>query len=172
MPANSDTVIIPEVVSDRSQRIDRLDRLAKLLDSALPIAGGKLRVGLDPLLGLIPGLGDTLGMMLSCFVVYEAARLGVSRFVLARMIGNVAIDGLIGVVPIVGDLFDFVFQANRRNVKLLRRASPVGVIDHEESLRRIRATLAILLGIFLVLAACVAYASFEALGFLVRTVGL
>jgi hypothetical protein len=75
----------------------------------------------ESLLRLVPGIGDALASMLSCYLLYEARRLGVPRTLFARMIGNVMLEGLVGVVPFAGDAFDVFFRANRRNVALLRR---------------------------------------------------
>lgn len=97
----------------------RLDRYAWWLDSSIPLPGTRFRFGLDALIGLIPGLGDIAGLALSSYVLVEAARLGVSRAVLARMGFNVVLETLVGAIPIVGDLFDAVFKANQRNVRLL-----------------------------------------------------
>jgi hypothetical protein len=96
-----------------------LRRLAWLLDEALPIPGTNQRVGLDALLGLVPGVGDTLGALLSTYIIVEAARRGASPWLVARMLGNVAVETLIGVVPIAGDVFDVVWKANIRNLELL-----------------------------------------------------
>ena len=96
-----------------------LRRLAWLLDEAIAIPGTNQRVGLDPLLGLIPGVGDVLGALLSTYIIVEAARSGATPWTVARMLANVAIDTVIGVVPIAGDLFDAVWKANLRNVDLL-----------------------------------------------------
>ena len=106
----------------RSQRasIERLDRLATLLDTALIIPGTNIRFGLDGLIGLIPGIGDAITTALSAYLIYEAHRLGAPGHVLARMIANVAVDGLVGAVPLVGDAFDVLWRANRRNMRLLR----------------------------------------------------
>lgn len=105
----------------REASLQRLEQLAFLLDSAFVIPGTNRRIGLDPLLGLIPVIGDAAGVLLSSYILYEARRLGVPRHLLARMALNVAFDGLVGVVPVAGDLFDAAFKANRRNVRLLRR---------------------------------------------------
>jgi hypothetical protein len=104
---------------DADPRLRRLRHLAWLLDQSFTI-GGK-RFGLDPLLGLIPGLGDWAGAGLSLYVVYEAMRLGVPWPVIARMLGNIAIEALVGTVPVAGDIFDFVWQANIRNLQLVDR---------------------------------------------------
>lgn len=97
----------------------RLRRLANLLDSAISIPGTRWRIGLDPLIGLIPGAGDAVAAALSIYIVVEAYRLGVRRPILARMLANVAIDFLVGVIPVLGDVFDAVWKCNARNLQLL-----------------------------------------------------
>jgi hypothetical protein len=104
----------------RRERIERLDRLARLLDTAFSVPGTNIRFGADAVIGLVPGIGDGVTTALAAWIVYEAHRLGVPRRVLIRMIGNVAIDGLVGSVPVLGDVFDVAFRANRRNVRILR----------------------------------------------------
>lgn len=106
----------------RAAALRRLRGLARLLDSSFRIPGTRMRGGLDPLLGLIPGVGDAVGAAMSLYLVAEAARLGVSRAVLARMIGNVALESAVGLVPLLGDAFDFYYKANRRNIRLLETA--------------------------------------------------
>jgi len=97
----------------------RLARLAWLLDSSIPLPGTRFRVGVDAIIGLIPGLGDLLGVLLSSYIVREAARLGAPPSVLTRMAFNVAVEGLAGIVPFAGDVFDAVWKANQRNYALL-----------------------------------------------------
>jgi hypothetical protein len=97
----------------------RLTQLAWLLDSSIPIPGTRITVGLDALVGLIPVLGDLIGVVLSSFILAEANRLGAPRSVLWRMAGNVAIEGFAGMVPLAGDILDAAFKANQRNIKLL-----------------------------------------------------
>jgi hypothetical protein len=104
----------------RAERIARIDRLASLLDTRFVIPFTKFRFGADSLIGLAPGFGDAITTALSLYIVYEAHRLGAPKTMLARMLGNVAIDGVIGVVPVAGDVFDVMFRANRRNVRILR----------------------------------------------------
>ena len=93
--------------------------LARLLDTAVRIPGTSFRVGLDPIIGLVPGVGDLLGGALSAYVLLLAARAGASRTVLLRMLANLGTDAVVGAVPLAGDLFDAGFKANARNLALL-----------------------------------------------------
>ncbi len=127
-------------------RLERVERLATLLDNAIPIPGTRFRIGLDPLLGLLPGLGDALGALASAWILVEAARLGASRTVLARMLYNIAVDTLIGAVPGAGDLFDFVWKSDAKNVALLRRHLEQPDMAHRASRRVLLAVLVLLAG--------------------------
>src|SRR5262249_9969176 len=104
----------------RGTRIARIDALATLLDTALVIPGTGVRFGLDALIGLFPVVGDIITTALSLFIVHEAYQLGAPGHVIVRMLGNVALDGVFGAVPLVGDAFDVLWRANRRNVRLLQ----------------------------------------------------
>ena len=97
----------------------RLAQLAWLLDNSIQIPGTPYRIGLDAIIGLVPGLGDIIGVLLSSYIVREAARLGVPPSVLTRMAFNVAIEGVVGLVPFAGDVFDAAWKANQRNLALL-----------------------------------------------------
>jgi hypothetical protein len=110
----------PVVIGTRDTReIERLRSLTRLLDSAFRIPGTRYRVGLDALVGVVPGIGDVIGALFSAFIVYQAARMGVSTATLVRMMGNVALDTIVGEVPLLGDLFDAGWKANTRNLALL-----------------------------------------------------
>jgi Domain of unknown function (DUF4112) len=104
----------------RRAAFDRVDRLSRLLDIAFAIPGTRIRFGVEALLRTIPGIGDIAASALSCWILYEAWRLGVPRPLLVRMITNVLVEGIVGAVPVAGDLFDVAWRANRRNVRLLR----------------------------------------------------
>lgn len=103
-----------------ASRLRRLRSLAWLLDNSIGLPGG-IRIGLDALIGLVPGIGDALGALVSLYILHEARKLGAPRSVLMRMSGNILIDTLIGAIPFAGDLFDAGFKANARNVALLER---------------------------------------------------
>ena len=111
-------VLPPENEAERELRA-RLNFLAWLLDSSIPIPGTRLTIGLDALIGLFPFVGDLIGVAASSYILAEANRMGVGRAILARMAFNVAIEGVIGIVPIVGDVFDAGWKANQKNVRLL-----------------------------------------------------
>jgi Domain of unknown function (DUF4112) len=104
----------------RRASLERLDRLSRLLDIAFLVPGTNIRFGVEAILRLVPGIGDVVASALSCWVLYEAYRLGIPPLLLGRMIGNVVVEGLAGAVPLAGDLFDISWRANRRNVRLLR----------------------------------------------------
>jgi hypothetical protein len=91
------------------------------MDRAIPL-GGRWSVGLDGILGLVPGVGDIAGMLVGGFIIAQAIRARLPRSAIGRMVANVAIDGLVGAVPFLGDLFDVVFKANTRNVQIFREA--------------------------------------------------
>jgi Domain of unknown function (DUF4112) len=101
------------------ERASSIRRLARLLDAAVRVPGTNVRFGLDAILGLVPGAGDVAGGLLSTFIIVQAARLGAPRSVLARMVMNVAIDSIVGAVPLLGDLFDVGWKSNIRNADLL-----------------------------------------------------
>ncbi len=107
------------MVNDTS--LARLRRYAYWLDSGIRIPGLRWRIGLDSILGLVPGIGDTAGAVLGGWVFVEALRIGVPAPTLARMLVNLALDSTVGAVPVLGDLFDFVWKANVRNIALLER---------------------------------------------------
>jgi hypothetical protein len=103
------------------EEIRRLEKLADLLDARFGMPGTRLRFGFDSLLGLVPGVGDGISAVPAIYIIHRAEQLGVPRHILTRMAINLAVDTAVGFVPLVGDLFDFGFKANRRNVALLKQ---------------------------------------------------
>jgi len=99
------------------------------MDGAIPI--GRWSIGLDPLIGMIPGIGDLIGALISMVIVARAVQAGIPRVAVARMLANIAVDTLVGTIPLFGDAFDFAFKSNLKNLKIYeeslldRRASAV-----------------------------------------------
>ena len=100
-------------------KIERLRRLAWLIDAAGRLPGTRFRFGLNSVIGLAPGAGDAILTLISLYIVYEAARLGLPRAKIVRMLANVAVEAGLGVVPLLGDLLDVVWKANLRNVAII-----------------------------------------------------
>lgn len=103
-----------------------LRRWARLFDSAFRVPGTRFSFGLDPLIGLVPGLGDLMSPALTLLILWQAAAMRVPKIVLVRMVVNAIIDAGIGAIPLVGDLFDFAWKANDWNLKLLERHAIAG----------------------------------------------
>lgn len=111
---------LPDLHSNEQTK-KRLEKLAWLLDSSITVPGTGFRVGLDGIIGLIPGIGDAVGSVVSSYILAEGARLGVSKLTLMHMGFNILIESIVGLIPFVGDLFDFAWKANQKNVELLYR---------------------------------------------------
>ena len=101
------------------RQIERLRSLSRLLDSAFVIPGTRYRFGLDALIGLVPGLGDAISAVFSGYIILQASRLGAPKSLVTRMIANVAVDTVVGWVPVLGDLFDVAWKSNLKNMALL-----------------------------------------------------
>ncbi len=99
--------------------VRRMEFVALLLDSAFVVPGTNRRVGIDAIIGLVPGIGDVVTTLLSTYVIWEARNLGVSRWALGRMLANLAIHASVGSIPIIGDIFDAFFRVNQRNMKIV-----------------------------------------------------
>jgi hypothetical protein len=106
----------PEVAAS----VARIEAISRLMDDLFLIPGTNVRVGLDAVIGLVPVVGDLISQVVSSYIIWEARQLGVSRFTMARMIGNTAIDTVVGIIPFAGDAFDVAFRANRKNLALLK----------------------------------------------------
>jgi hypothetical protein len=102
-------------------KLRRIRKIARLLDTAIGIPGTKFRIGLDPILGLIPGGGDLVGAAISAYMIYLATSFGLEKSQISKMIQNIALETTVGFVPIVGDLFDAYFKANIRNLDILEQ---------------------------------------------------
>ncbi len=103
----------------REDSLARITLVAKLMDSAFVVPGLNRRIGLDAVLGLVPGVGDAISAALASYIIWEARQLGLPRWKIARMIGNVAVDTALGAIPLAGDVFDVFFKANERNLRII-----------------------------------------------------
>jgi|SRR6185437_8190196 uncharacterized protein DUF4112 len=120
MPATGPEILTPQRPT-RGLTDEQLDHLAGVLDDIFHIPGTKIRFGLDPIVGLVPGLGDIITGLLSFLIVFAAWQRGLPRIALSRMVINIAIDTLLGSIPIFGDVFDTAWKSNRMNYNLLVR---------------------------------------------------
>lgn len=111
----------PSKGNQSRSRLARIEKFTHLLDNAVTIPGTRFTVGLDPILGLIPGAGDVVSLGISLYLIYEARQLGIPRSTQARMVANVGIDAAVGTIPILGQLADFGIKANTRNLRLLQK---------------------------------------------------
>lgn len=146
---------VPALGAAERERLERLRRLGYLLDNSIPIPGTRFRIGLESIVGLVPGLGDLVGGGFSAWIILQAARLGAPPSLLARMGWNLLVDTAVGAVPLLGDLFDAGFKANLRNLALLERHVQ-GPTASRRASRQFVALLAFLLVLLLVGAATLA----------------
>jgi hypothetical protein len=141
-----DWEVLPPEEKRKRQGLEPLFKwLALIMDEVIRVPGTKFRFGLDPLLGLIPGIGDTSSALVSAFALIQAVRAGVPKILLARMALNILVNEIVGIVPVIGDAFSFWFKSNARNYALLQR--------HLGSSRRARKSDWIFVGVVLVILA-------------------
>jgi hypothetical protein len=133
-------------VADAS--VGRARALARLLDSAVTVPGTNIRVGADSLIGLIPGLGDIAGAVLSGYIVLVATRLGAPASVVARMLLNIGVDTVVGSVPVLGDLFDVAWKSNQMNVALLERHLGAPIATRRTSRWLVTGVIVVAIGLF------------------------
>jgi hypothetical protein len=107
--------------TDPRQIMQRIELLELLLERSLVIPGTRFAIGLDALVGLIPGIGDVITATMGAYIVWEARNLGMSKWQLLRMAGNVGFDALLGLIPVLGDGADILFRSNSRNLKIIKR---------------------------------------------------
>ncbi len=135
------------------------------MDTQFKIPSTGIQFGLDPVIGLIPGLGDFTGFLVSGYMILICARNGASGFLLARMTLNILVDALVGAVPVIGDLFDFAYKANNRNLKLMRQHYVEG--RHKGGAWKLVVPLLIIL--FLIIAG-LAWCSYKAFVWLIHVI--
>ena len=121
-PKDVEWEVLPPEEKQKRREVEPLFKwVALFMDDLLRVPGTKFRVGLDPILGLIPGIGDTSSALVSAVVLIQAARRGLPKILLARMSLNILINEVIGIVPVLGDAFSFWFKSNSRNYALLKK---------------------------------------------------
>ena len=116
-------------------KLERLRYLSNLWDNALRIPGTNLRVGLESLIGILPFGGDVIGLLLSCYILFHAIQFKLPKTILLRMVSNIIIDAVVGLVPILGDLFDTTWKANTRNVNILENHLQQPTLSHSANRR-------------------------------------
>jgi uncharacterized protein DUF4112 len=150
----------PGLNIDVATRARNIRALARFLDSSLSVPGTNWRFGFDAVVGLVPGVGDLIGGVLSGYIILEAAKAEVPIFTLARMLVNVGVDMLVGAVPALGDVFDAAWKANMKNVALLERHLEVSVAPPREKRSVVGATLLALLVLVVIIGAGVVLSVF------------
>jgi hypothetical protein len=148
-------------------QLKKLEQLARLLDNSFRIPGTSFGMGLDSLIGLIPGIGDSAGGILSTYIIWQAARMGVPRVVLMRMGVNAIFDAILGAIPFFGDIFDIAFKANRKNVQLLSKyyQSPQATVE------RNTVSIALIALSIIVVVGLVAWLTIKLLAWLIHAIG-
>jgi NAD/NADP transhydrogenase beta subunit len=141
----------------REARVARATRLARVLDTALRIPGTRIRFGLDPILGLVPGLGDAIAALLGGYLVWTAVRAGAPRLIIGRMLANIALDAIVGAVPVAGTVFDVAFKAHRRNARMLQDWSQQPAAIEARERRTALALAGVLLALVIIAAAALAF---------------
>jgi hypothetical protein len=111
----------PMNTTERLITLNRIRKLSRLMDTAIRIPGTKFRIGLDPIIGLIPGAGDLISTTLSAYIIYLATRFGLPPQDLRKMIFHIGLEAVVGSVPLIGDLFDAYYKSNIRNLAILEQ---------------------------------------------------
>lgn len=148
--------------TDVATRARNVRVLARLLDNAIPIPGTSWKIGLDPIVGLIPGIGDLISAVLSGYIILEAARADIPTLTLAKMLRNVGVDTLFGAVPALGDVFDAAWKSNTRNVALLERHLAVVVEPAREKRSVLGRTVLALITLVVIVGAGLAFGIYVA----------
>jgi hypothetical protein len=141
--------LLPPEAKRKRERLEPLFKwLALIMDEFIRVPGTKFKFGLDPLIGLLPGLGDTGSALVSAFALIQAARLGVPKILLARMSLNILINELVGVMPVVGDAFSFWFKSNVRNYQIIKdHTAALSAVSRRSDWIFVIAVLVLLVGI-------------------------
>ena len=137
-----------EIIEINEEKLLRLKLLSKRLDDSIKIPGTNQKFGIDAIVGIIPILGDFIGVIFSVYIMYSGIKMGVSSKIVKKMAANIAIEFIIGSIPIIGDIFDALWKANKRNVELIEEAT----IENQENYNYlIIASLIVILSLILVI---------------------
>ena len=150
LPPPSDVAIgqVSRIERPETRRLKKIRAFTNLLDRCIRLPGG-FRIGIDPIIGLVPGVGDFVATLLSFYLVYQGALLGVPKRIIVRMSGNVLIEAMVGTIPIVGDIFDAIFKANVRNLNLIEKHYYPSLKERSHA-RVLLGTMALLIVIWMV----------------------
>ncbi|BDA74227.1 hypothetical protein RIVM261_043590 [Rivularia sp. IAM M-261] len=108
-------------ITKKLETLNRIRKFSRLMDTAFGIPGTKFRFGLDPIIGLVPGLGDLISTVVSAYIIYLAMRFNLPQDMLGKMIFNVGLESVVGSVPFIGDIFDAFYKSNIRNLEILEQ---------------------------------------------------
>jgi hypothetical protein len=140
-----------ETIELNEEKLLRLKLLSERLDNSIKIPGTNQKIGIDAIIGLIPILGDFIGVIFSTYIMYSGIKMGVSSKIVKKMATNLAIEFIIGSIPIIGDIFDALWKANKKNVELIEEAT----IENQENYRLnyliIASLIVLILGLILVI---------------------
>ena len=120
-----------EIIELNEEKLLRLKLLSERLDNSIKIPGTNQKIGIDAIIGLIPILGDFIGVIFSTYIMYSGIKMGVSSKIVTKMATNIAIEFILGSIPIIGDIFDALWKANKRNVELIEEVT----IENQENHR-------------------------------------
>jgi len=140
-----------EIIELNEEKLLRLKLLSERLDNSIKIPGTNQKIGIDAIVGIIPILGDFIGVIFSTYIMYSGIKMGVSSKIVKKMAANIAIEFIIGSIPIIGDIFDALWKANKRNVELIEEAT----IENQENYRLnyliMASLISLILGLILVI---------------------
>jgi len=140
-----------EIIERNEEKLLRLKLLSERLDELTKIPGTNQKIGIDAIIGVIPILGDFIGVVFSTYIMYSGIKMGVSSKVLTKMAANIAIEFIIGWIPIIGDVFDILWKANKRNVELIEDATAEKQVNEKLNYLIMASLIILILGTILVI---------------------
>ena len=140
-----------EIIERNEEKLLRLKLLSERLDELTKIPGTNQKVGIDAIIGVIPILGDFIGAVFSTYIMYSGIKMGVSSKVVTKMAANIAIEFMIGWIPVIGDIFDVLWKANKRNVELIENATAEKQVNEKLNYLIVASLIILILGTILVI---------------------